>query len=256
MEWNNLKNKNYIREVQKLRRIFIFSFLFIAFLLSICGCDQRERMKQQAMTEMWQQGKDVLSRTYKKGEFLKYEYGLGSDWIFSGNRIETLFTKGFFFLFDLESTFTNRTNKDLKIIINSIYSCSGVPQHVVLIQRTHFEFNDKTGEGKLTKKEVLEGGALTLAPTKQDIFFDVLYSAVKDDEQFEEFLIKKGFLPPQKQVEFRKIQEKTGKASFGQALIEKGIFSVEEWERIVRQYLAEKRKNILSPEELDRFLNK
>jgi hypothetical protein len=39
-------------------------------------------------------------------------------------------------------------------------------------------------------------------------------------------------------------------------LIEKGIFSAEEWERIVRQYLAEKRKNILSPEELDRLLNK
>ena len=208
-------------------------------------------MKQQAMTEMLQKGIDVLSRTYKNGESLKYEYGLGSEWIFIGNQIETLFAKGFFFLFEIESTFTNTTNKELKIIISSIHSCSGATPHFVLIERTHFEFNDKTGEGKLTKTEVLEGGELTLAPTKQDIFFDVLYSAVKDDEQFEEFLVNKGFLSPQKQVQFRKIQKQTGKASLGQALIEKGIFSPDEWERIKREYWAEKGKKMkgrLSPE--------
>ncbi|MBW2664550.1 MAG: hypothetical protein JRD93_21895 [Deltaproteobacteria bacterium] len=92
-------------------------------------------MKQQAMTEMLQKGIDVLSRTYKNGESLKYEYGLGSDWIFTGNQIETLFAKGFFFLFEIECTFTNTTNKELKIIISSIHSCSGATPHFVLIER-------------------------------------------------------------------------------------------------------------------------
>jgi hypothetical protein len=124
------------------------------------------------------------------------------------------------------------------------------------MERTHLEFNDKTGKGKVTRTEVLEGGELTLSPTKQDTFGDVLYLAVKDDKQFEEFLIKRGFLSPQKQVEFRRIQEKTSKAALGQVLIEKGIFSADEWERIKRQYFAEKRKGILNPEELDRFLSK
>ncbi|MCK4828866.1 hypothetical protein KA005_74770 [bacterium] len=255
MAWNILREEaGYIRKSQKIPKIgFVFTFLFVALLLSILGCEKRERMKEQAMIEIWQQGKDILSLTYEKGKNLKYiaEYGLDDDWIFSGNRIETLYTKGFFFLFEIESTFTNKTNNELKIIISSIHSCSGVPPHFVLIERNHFQFNDKTGTGKMTKTEVLEGGMLTLAPTEQDSFGDVLYSAVKDDEQFEEFLVNKGFLSLQKQVEFRKIQKETGKASLGQALIEEGIFSSEEWERIERQYWAEKGKKMkgrLSPE--------
>jgi len=250
---------NYNRKFQDFPRIrFAFSLLFIAFLLSIWGCDKKESLKEQAKAEIWKQCRDILSMTYEKGENLKYtsEYGLGSDWIFSGNRIETLYTKGFFFLFEIESSFANKNNNELKIIISSIHSCSGVPPHFLLMERTHLEFNDKTGKGKVTRTEVLEGGELTLAPTEQDTFGDVLYLAVKDDKQFEEFLIKRGFLSPQKQVEFRRIQEKTSKAALGQVLIEKGIFSADEWERIKRQYFAEKRKGILNPEELDRFLSK
>lgn len=251
--------KLYKRVAPKSPKVWIVvSFLFLTFLLSLWGCDKRERMKQQAMTELLQQGKNILSMTYEQGKNLRYieEYALGSEWIFLGNRIETLYTKGFFFLFEIESTFTNKTNNELKIIISSIHSCSGVPPHFVLIERTHLEFNDKTGKGKVTKTEVLEGGELTLAPTEKDTFGDVLYMAVKDDKELEEFLIKKGFLAPQKQAEFRKIQKETGKASLGQALKEKKIFSADEWDRIKRQYLAEKGKGILSPEELDRFLSK
>lgn len=249
---------NNIRKFQDFPRIlFVFSLFFIAFLLSICGCDKGESLKEQAKAEMCKQCRDILSMTYDKGENLKYtsEYGLGSDWNFSGNRIESLYTKGFFFLFDVESSFTNKNNNELKIIISSIHSCSSVPPHFVLIERTHLEFNDRTGKGKVTKTEVLEGGELALAPTEKDTFGDVLYLAVKDDKEFEEFLIKKGFLAPEKQGEFRRIQEKTSKAALGQVLIEKGIFSADEWERIKRQYCAEKGKGILSQEELDRLRN-
>jgi hypothetical protein len=246
---------NYIGDAQKLRRRrFVFFFLFIAFLLALWGCDKRESIKQQVRMEICEKCRDMLSMTYEKGQNLKYlaEYGLESDWSFSGNRIETLYTKGFFFLFEIESSFTNKNNDELKIIISSVHSCSGVPPHFVLIERTHFKFNDKTGEGKVIKTEVLEGGVLILAPTKRDIFGDVLYSAVKDDKQLEEFLISKGFLSSQKLIEFSRIQKETSKASLGQALIENGIFSADEWEHIKRQYWAEKEKRILSTEELTR----
>ena len=229
------------------RRRFVYFFLFIVFLLSVWGCDKKENKKQQAMKEIWQQCKDILSMTYEKDENLSStdKYGLGSDWIFSDNRIETLYKKGFFFLFRIESSFTNKNNDELKIIISSKCSCSGVPPHFVLIERSHFEINDKTGEPKFINNEVLEGGMLTLAPTKQDDFSDVLYWAVKMDKQLEEFLVTKGLLTPQQLIEFIRIQNKNSMTSLDQALIEEGIFSAEEWMRIKRQFWAEKKKGKL-----------
>jgi hypothetical protein len=224
---------------------FVLYFLFIAFLLANWSCDNRKNLKEQAKTEILKQCRDILSITYENGENLKYtsEYDLESNWNFSGNRIELLYTKGFFYLFKIESTFTNKNNNELKTIISSVHTCSGVPPHFLLIERTHLTFNEKTGKGEVTRTEVLDGGELTLAPTEQDIFGDVLYMAVKDDKQFEEFLIKRGFLSPQQQVEFRRIQEKTSKAALGQVLIEKGIFTADEWEHIRQQYFEEKRKD-------------
>lgn len=178
---------------------------------------------------------------------------MGPDWIFSDSQIETLYRKGFFFLFDIESTYTNKNNDELKIILRSKHTCSGYPPHFLLIERTHFKVNDKTDEVKLTKEEVLEGGDLTLAPTKQDRFGDFLYRVVKDDKELQEFLLRKGFLSTDQLKEFIRIQEKTGKASFGKALIEKGMFSEEEWKSIVRQYSEEKGERV---EEMTHVLRK
>lgn len=238
---------NCIGKFRGFQRIhFAFYFLFIAFLLVNWSCDKRENLKEQAKAEILKQCRDILSMTYENGENLKCisEYGLEPNWNFSGNRIELLYTKGFFFLFEIQSSFTNKNNNELKTIISSIHSCSGVPPHFLLIERTHLTFNEKTGKGKVNRTEVLNGGELTLAPTEQDTFGDVLYMAVKDDKQFEEFLIKRGFLSPQQQVEFRRIQEKTSKAALGQVLVEKGIFTADEWEHIKQQYCEEKRKEI------------
>jgi hypothetical protein len=107
---------NYIRKLLNFPWIlFIFSLFFIAFLLSICGCDKGESLKEQAIVKMWKQCRDILSMTYDKGEYLISEYGLVSDWNFSGNCIELMCTNGFFFLFDVESSFSNKNNNELKI---------------------------------------------------------------------------------------------------------------------------------------------
>ncbi len=249
----------HMREVQKSRRGgFSLFLLLLAFLLSLWGCDKKENLKQQAMMEVRKECEDILSMTAGRFEnqALEAEYGMGSDWAFSGKRVETLYAKSFFFLLEVEATFTNKTNKQLKTIIRSKHSCSGVPPHLMFIERQYYLANDKTGEVKTTKEEVLEGGKLVLAPTKEDEFGDVLYVAIKDDRQLEEFLVKKGYLSPQKRSEFKRIQEESSKAALGQVLIEKGFFKADEWERIKQEYFAQKQKDALSPGEMDRFLKK
>ena len=84
---------NNIRKFQDFPWIlFVLSLFFIAFLLSIYGCDKRESLKEQAKAEMCKQCRDILSMTYDKGENLKYtsEYGLGSDRLMTRSRFMCL----------------------------------------------------------------------------------------------------------------------------------------------------------------------
>ena len=237
-----------IQKGPMIPKILLMCSLFLPILLSMSGCDKRESMKQQAMMEVRQECEDLLTVEAEGFEDQMYEaeYGMGSDWAFSGKRVETLYAKSFFFLLEVEATFTNKANKELKTIIRSKHSCSGVPPHLVLIERNYFLANEKTGEVKATKEEVSEGCKLVLAPTKEDEFFDVLYRAVKDDRQLEEFLVEKSYLPSQRRAEFRKIQEESSKSALGQVLVEKGFFTAEQWEHIMNEYYAEKQKDALS----------
>jgi len=103
------------------------------------------------------------------------EYDLGKEWRYEFNeeKVSVLYNKSFFFLLQKNSTFSNTSNSKIRKHIKTIYSCTGVPPHLTTIERTYFS-EDPNGMVKVEKSEVLEGGKLVVAPTKEDIFFDVL----------------------------------------------------------------------------------
>jgi hypothetical protein len=232
-----------------------FAFYTICLILAFCheACNKKEQIRNQVLSEAQQKCRDNLSITYEEGKNLSVvsAYGLESDWEYSGNEIKTLYSESFFSLFEVESTFTKKANKDLRTIITSKESCSGVPPHYLLMERTQYLLNKKDGTIKTVREEVLDGGKLVQAPLEEDEFWDLLYSSLVDDRQFEQYVLRKRLLTPQKHAEFKKILEESSQANLGQNIINKGIFTAQEWERIRKQYYEEKQKGKLTLEDLN-----
>lgn len=60
-----------------------------------------------------------------------------------------------------------------------------MPPHILLLEREHFSKSQNSEKLELIKKEVLENGNLSLAPTEEDTASDILYNKIKNEKQNE-----------------------------------------------------------------------
>ena len=140
------------------------------------GCENNKNSLDTAINEVRENCIELLSSDPDdKWQINNAEYGLDKKWHYEFNeeKVRVLYNKSFFFLIQKEATFSNTSDSKSRKHIRTIYSCSGVPQHLTAIERTYF-LEDQYGKIELEKTEVLEGGELVIAPTEEDTFFDVL----------------------------------------------------------------------------------
>jgi len=157
--------------------LIIFGFL----ILIHTGCGNDDSYTEQAIKDVEEQCLYRIS-TPNEDKMSRIEVGLESNWQYSSHSVEKLFNEGFFFLFYKQSEFIDKTNNNLIRIVYSIYSCSGVPPHILLLEREHFSKSQNSEKLELIKKEVLENGNLSLAPTDEDISSDILYNKIKNEK--------------------------------------------------------------------------
>ncbi len=158
--------------------IILIIFVFLILINTGCGNDDSYK---QAIKDVEEQCLYRIS-TRNEDKMSRIEVGLGPNWQYSSHSVEKLFNEGFFFLFYKQSEFIDKTDNNLIRIVYSVYSCSGEPPHILLLEREHFSTNKNNETLKLIKKEVLENGNLSLAPTDEDISSDTLYNKIKNEK--------------------------------------------------------------------------
>ena len=157
--------------------LIIFGFL----ILLHTGCGNDDSYTEQTIKEVEEQCLYRIS-TPNEDKMSRVEVGLGPNWQYSSHSVEKLFSQGFFFLFYKQSEFIDKNNNNLIRIVYSVYSCSGEPPHILLLEREHFSKSQNNETLKLIKKEVLENGNLSLAPTDEDTASDILYNKIKNEK--------------------------------------------------------------------------
>jgi len=158
-------------------KLFIFGFL----ILIHTGCGNDDSYTKQAIKDVEKQCLYRIS-TPNEDKMSRVEVGLGPNWQYSSHSVEKLFNENFFFLFHKQSKFIDKTDNTLTRIVYSVYSCSGVPPHILLLERNHFSKSQNSDELELIKREVLENGNLSLAPTEEDTASDILYNKIKNEK--------------------------------------------------------------------------
>jgi len=161
-----------------------FSIILIIFgfiILIHSGCGDNESYTKQAIKDVEEQCLYRIS-TPNEDKMSRVEIGLGPNWQYSSHSVEKLFNQNFFFLFHKQSEFIDKTDNNLIRIVYSVYSCSGVPPHILLLEREHFSKSQNSDELELIKREVLENGNLSLAPTDEDTSSDILYNKIKNEK--------------------------------------------------------------------------
>ena len=164
-----------------MNNFFIILIIFGLLILIHTGCGNDESYTEQAIKDVEKQCLYRIS-TPNEDKMSRVEVGLGPNWQYSSHSVEKLFSQGFFFLFYKQSEFIDKNNNILIRIVYSVYSCSGEPPHILLLEREHFSKSQNNETLKLIKKEVLENGNLSLAPTDEDISSDTLYNKIKNEK--------------------------------------------------------------------------
>jgi len=162
----------------------IIQIIFGFLILVHTGCGNNESYTEQAIKEVEEQCLYRIS-TPNEDKMSRVEIGLGPNWQYSRHVVEKLYNEGFFFLFHKQSEFIDKTDNNLIRIVYSVYSCSGVPPHILILEREHFSKSQNNETLELIKKEVLENGNLSLAPTDEDTASDILYNKIKNEKQNE-----------------------------------------------------------------------
>lgn len=160
--------------------VFLLIFLLILYFDSCTKYSDSDR----AILETKEQNiYHILLNPPDEEILVTVEYGLEPYWEYSNQQVETLYERGFFFLFEKETSFTHSTNDSLEIIVKSIYSSSGAPPHLILLERNYFQYNSYDNSINYIKTEVLENDSLTLAPTRSDEFMDILYHQIMEKSE-------------------------------------------------------------------------
>ena len=157
--------------------LIIFGFL----ILIHTGCGNDDSYTKKAIKDVEEQCLYRIS-TPNEDKMSRVEVGLGPNWQYSSHSVEKLFNENFFFLFHKQSKFIDKTDNTLTRIVYSVYSCSGEPPHILLLEREHFSKSQNNETLKLIKKEVLENSNLSLAPTDEDTSSDTLYNKIKNEK--------------------------------------------------------------------------
>jgi hypothetical protein len=156
-------------------KISRYSLIMLLILFAL-GCKEEKKLLDTAINETRDACIASLSSDPNdKWNINNVKYDLGKEWHYVVNeeKVRVLYNQSFLFLLQKEETFSNKSSSRISKHIQTIYSCSGVPPHLTIIERTYF-LEDPHGTIKVEKTEVLEGGKLVVAPTKEDTFFDVL----------------------------------------------------------------------------------
>ena len=157
--------------------------LYVILVVLLGGCTKQNTDTEDAIESVREQCEfRILSEDRMDHSTLRIIYGLDSDWDYEGYKMYNTYSNGFFYLFEKETTFKHKSKDSLETIINSVYSCSGVPPHLTVLERSFFNYNRTTHDVTWIKKLVNEDSELAKAPTDRDESLDVMYQMVKSEE--------------------------------------------------------------------------
>ena len=171
------KTKSYLSLIQKTFYLKTSLYLLPIFIsLFLLACDDNKITLDDAINDVRENCIESLtSDPDDKWQVNNAEYGLGKEWHYEFDKedVKVLYSKSFFFLIQKDATFSKISDSKIKKHIRTIYSCSGATPHLTTIERAYF-LEDQYEKITHEKTEVLEGGKLVVAPTKEDTFYDVL----------------------------------------------------------------------------------
>ena len=157
--------------------------LYVILAVLLGGCTNQNTDTEDAIESVREQCESRISNEDSwDSPTINMVYDLDLDWEYQGSELYNTYSNGFFFLFEKETTFQHNFKDSLEMIINSVYSCSGVPPHLTVLERSFFNYNRATHDLTRVKKLVNEESELVKAPTELDESIDIMYQMLKYEE--------------------------------------------------------------------------